>query len=66
MLDPLFERYGWTWNYVLWEVSFLNIIMLVADNVTVYMRDKDIDRQIGNEVQGSQKYEEFINLMKGL
>ncbi|MFV0501724.1 MAG: hypothetical protein ACK5MH_09070 [Bacteroidales bacterium] len=35
-------RYGWTLDYILWEISYLNMIMLVTDIVSVYS-NLDID-----------------------
>lgn len=31
MFDPVMERYGWTLDYVLWGISYVNLKMLMAD-----------------------------------
>lgn len=36
------EKYGWTFDYVLWGISQANLTLLVADEVrTVYLSDKE-------------------------
>lgn len=42
MIDFICQRYGWTLHYVLWEVSLLNLEMLLADTMTtVYLSDEE-------------------------
>lgn len=47
LLDFACQRYGWTVDYVLWGVSYVNLSMLFADAVTtVYLTDEE-RRQLG-------------------
>lgn len=35
LLDIACAKYGWTLHYVLWEISYLNLNMMLADAITV-------------------------------
>lgn len=42
LVDAACERYGWTYQYVLWGVSFSNLQLLLADHVkTVYLDEEE-------------------------
>lgn len=42
LIDFACQRYGWTMNYVLWEISYVNLNMLFADSITtVYLSDEE-------------------------
>lgn len=42
IVDVACERYGWTVDYVLWGVSYCNLIMLLNDHVnTIYLTDDE-------------------------
>ena len=42
LIDYACERYGWTMEYVVWGISYANLIMLKADAVTsVYLTDEE-------------------------
>lgn len=34
IIDPLAERYGWQLDYILWGVSYANLRLLLADQIT--------------------------------
>lgn len=42
LIDPLMERYGWSYDYVLWGISFACIKLLQADSVKeMYLTDEE-------------------------
>lgn len=43
ILDAACERYHWTFDYVVWEISYTNLRLMLADKITsVYLSDKEI------------------------
>lgn len=41
-IDVACERYGWTFDYVLWGISYANLTLLLKDKVTsIYLTDKE-------------------------
>ena len=43
LIDSACARYGWSFDYVLWGISYLNLQMLVADQeVSVFLSDKEL------------------------
>lgn len=47
LIDFACQRYGWTMEYVLWGISYVNLNMLFADAITtVYLTD-DERKQLG-------------------
>lgn len=70
LLDVACERYGWTLDYVLWEISAINLQMMLADQVTtIFVSDeelKDIDSEeeqviCGDDPSNNKKLHEMIN-----
>lgn len=42
MIDFACQRYGWTFDYVVWGISYINLQMLMADAMTsVYLSDEE-------------------------
>ncbi|MFS2517448.1 hypothetical protein [Bacteroides xylanisolvens] len=42
LIDFACQRYGWTMDYVLWGISYVNLNMLFADSITtVYLSDEE-------------------------
>lgn len=42
VIDAALERYGWTYEYTMWGVSYANLKMLMADRITsVYLSKED-------------------------
>lgn len=42
LIDFACERYGWTFDYVVWEISVSNLEMLMADKVdSIYLTDDE-------------------------
>lgn len=42
LIDAVCERYGWTFDYVIWEISYSNLRLLMADKITsVYISDDE-------------------------
>lgn len=35
MLDVVCSKYGWTFDYALWGISYTNLNMMIADSITV-------------------------------
>lgn len=47
LIDFACQRYGWTMDYVLWGISYVNLNMLFADAITtVYLTDEE-RKQLG-------------------
>ncbi len=47
LIDFACQRYGWTMDYILWGISYVNLNMLFADAVTtVYLTDEE-RKQLG-------------------
>ena len=47
LIDFACQRYGWTMDYVLWEISYANLTMLSADAITtIYLTDEE-RKQLG-------------------
>lgn len=45
LIDAACERYGWSYDYVLWGVSFTSLTLMLRDQVTqVYLTDKEAKR----------------------
>lgn len=43
LIDAACERYGWSYQYVLWGISYTNLQLLLADQVrTVYLTDEEL------------------------
>ncbi len=41
-IDAACERYGWTFDYVVWEISYTNLQLLMADKLTsIYVSDEE-------------------------
>jgi hypothetical protein len=42
MIDPAMDRYGWTYEYTVWGVSYAVLTVLLADRVTsVFLSDEE-------------------------
>ncbi len=44
MLDVVCAKYGWTFDYALWGISYMNLNMMIADSITVltsYGKDEE-------------------------
>lgn len=68
LIDFACQRYGWTMDYVLWGISYVNLNMLFADAITtVYLSDeerKKLGRQPGKVVDADDpKNRELVRKM---
>lgn len=57
LIDFACARYGWTLEYVVWEISYTNLMMLYKDKPeTAYLTDKERKsvrlREVGNVING--------------
>ena len=44
-IDTACERYGWTFDYVVWEISYSNLMLLMADKLTsIYVSDDEMKK----------------------
>ncbi len=42
LIDTACERYGWTYDYVLWGISYTNLRLLLSDRTTqIYLTDEE-------------------------
>lgn len=45
LIDRACERYGWTFDYVVWGISAINLSMLLADSTnTIYLSEEEAKR----------------------
>ena len=45
LIDVACERYGWTFDYVVWGISYANLQLLLSDSVTsIYLSDEERKR----------------------
>lgn len=45
LLDHACERYGWTLDYVVWGISYVNLQLMLADNIqSIYLTDEEKKR----------------------
>lgn len=68
LIDFACQRYGWTMDYVLWGISYVNLNMLFADAITtVYLSDeerKKLGRGDGKVVNADDpRNKELIRMM---
>lgn len=43
LIDSACERYGWTFEYVVWEISYTNLRLILADSTKqVYLTDEEM------------------------
>ena len=47
LLDAACERYGWTKDYVMWGISYLNLNMMMADAITSVFLTEDEEKELG-------------------
>ena len=42
LIDAACERYGWTYDYVVWEISYNNLTLMLKDKITsIYLSDEE-------------------------
>ncbi len=45
MIDNACQRYGWSFDYVVWGISLLNLRLLLADSITtIYLSEEEMKR----------------------
>ncbi|MCD8282396.1 MAG: hypothetical protein LUC22_03970 [Prevotella sp.] len=45
LIDAACERYGWTYDYVLWGISYTNLQLMLKDSIkSVYLTEKEAKR----------------------
>ena len=45
IIDTACERYGWTFDYVVWEISYTNLQLMLKDSVkSIYLTDDELKR----------------------
>lgn len=45
LIDAACERYGWTYDYVVWGISYNNLSLMFKDKVTsIYLSDEEMKR----------------------
>lgn len=61
MIDAACERYGWSFDYVVWEISYNNLTLMLKDKITsIYLSDEEAKRcripmQSGDYIDGNDK-----------
>lgn len=45
LIDAACERYGWTFDYVVWGISYNNLTLMLKDKVTsIYLSDEEMKK----------------------
>ena len=45
LIDTACERYGWTFDYVVWEISYTNLKLMLADSSKqIYLTDDELKK----------------------
>lgn len=70
LIDAACERYKWTFDYVLWEISYTNLMLLMKDKVTsLYLTDEEMKKihinNISEFVDGNSKAA-VMNAIQGM
>lgn len=70
IIDAACERYKWTYDYVVWGISYTNLQLLLKDSVkSIYLTDEEMkDAHINNVssiVDGNSK-EDVMNAISGI
>ena len=55
LIDAACERYGWTFDYVVWGISYINLTLMLKDKITsIYLSDEERKKShipaVGEEV----------------
>lgn len=73
MIDVACERYHWTFDYVVWGISFINLQMLLADHITtIYLTEEEkknchVANRNGNDVDaGDPNNEQAMYAILGI
>ena len=43
LLDVVLQKYHWTLDYLLWDISYINVQMLLADSISTTQEEETID-----------------------
>lgn len=45
IISPACEKYGWTFDYVVWDITYLNLRLLMADSIkTTFLSEEEAKR----------------------
>lgn len=50
MIGPVLEKYHWTFEYVMWGISYTNLQMLLADSRDYFPDFSGAGKRTGDEV----------------
>lgn len=69
MIDAACERYKWTYDYVVWEISYTNLQLMLKDSIkSIYLTDDEMKKahinNTSNMVDGNSK-EDIMNAING-
>lgn len=60
----LCKTYGWSYDYLLWGITWLNVQLMVADAARLKDEDKETDKKV--ERRELKTKEDIKNYIKGL
>lgn len=61
LIDVACERYGWTYDYVVWGISYNNLTLMLKDKITsIYLSDEEMKKS--HIVGASEKVVDGNNL----
>ena len=66
LLDVVCAKYGWTLHYVLWEISYMNLTMMLVDAITTVDMGNAEKKGSSNTKGSSGGFLGLIETMKGL
>ena len=71
LIDSACERYGWSYQYVLWGISYSNLMLMLTDQVrTVFLTDEERKQvriptdNVVVKVSGKDSFKDFIKTQK--
>ena len=68
MIDTVCNRYKWTFDYVVWEISYVNLQLLLKDSIkTIYLTDDEMKKlhvnNLNNMIDGNNR-EEILRVIR--
>lgn len=68
VIDTVCNRYKWTFDYVVWEISYVNLQLLLKDSIkTIYLTDDEMKKlhvnNLNNMIDGNNR-EEILRVIR--
>ncbi|MCI2145849.1 MAG: hypothetical protein LKK08_06345 [Bacteroidales bacterium] len=70
MIDPVCSKYGWTYDYAMWGISYLNLYMMLVDTVVVPLSGKGSGGSEATVKEGANmtnlNWDQFMGTMRSI